>query len=157
MPKLATQPLKRPVLIRGDLLPQFLESALPSLLEQKPGNGVWLSQSDLGAAQRVAPLEADSEQCETPPLLPTHFRFQPLSKAERPLNAWLALAHDAHRHVLWCHGSKGYGAFTIAGPLYRQFGQLGFCGPDYLSLVKGSRFLMPSAILSPKNATQEIG
>ena len=140
-----------PIYVPGDLLLDWLSSALDHLPERPVANGRWLAQRGPGGWSAMdAELESDTYQHNAFSAIPERYRFVPHQIFPEPQGIFKAVCYDSASGSLTCKKGEQWRIFVVDQPLYRLFGTARFTTRRHDSVIKGNRVSMPSAILFPK-------
>jgi hypothetical protein len=151
-------PLEEPVLIHGGRLLDYLTTSLGHLSTKKHDHGEWKTERSRSFIMKHG--INNTETFLPDPMLPGYLgeyivRFHPEQTCSRPGTEWHACHYDAERNVLVCRKRAGMGGETIwrtvalERPLYRYFHKLAFLSEWRMSVVKGTRYAVPDALLFP--------
>ena len=143
-------PNQSTVFIRGDLLLQFLSTAL-DYLKKSPGEaGEWRmdrTQTERGEPQPGGKDDEDDSALEYPPLLPANYSFIPRNPVPCS-HEWNAIHYEPDQNKLVCFQPQSgtWADMTLEKPIFRHFKNLNFTETYRKIVIKGARHSMPDAV-----------
>lgn len=148
--QVAEEPPDSPVLIPGDLLLDWLGSALDHLPQRPADRGRWFVRN--GSANwldtlTITPPEEDDGEPVYRSMVAKTFRFVPHQPQARPETIFQAVCYDADSGSLTCRRGDYWRTIRLDQPLYRLFGKAVFTERDHEVVIKGNRVILPDAIL----------
>ena len=137
----------QPVFVAGDLLLDWLGSAMEHLPSRPANNGHWFFRIGSGGWIPLNNGADQDSQAALPTAAPQTFSFVPTRICSEPRGIFKAVCYDAASGSLTCRRGNTWRIFVVDQPLYRLFGKAQFTSDRHDLVIKGQRFLIPSAIL----------